>query len=317
MTVKTASRIKTLRSGRIFKTASSLFTAGLAAAVLLFSGCAGNKPDPSGDISADIVEVLPAATHEAVVVPGTSLPTALPTDEILTPAPTEEPSSLEGKLYSGLVHPLNGSEPMSSSWQGESVDIDGDGIPNRLHVANVDGGPTFCIDGEPFLDCGTRVFLASLDGKNIVFLSQKPDSEGYFVFYPQRDGNLFCRLFGIARKGDPAELIHKASYEEYIRAGLDIMLHNPVLYTSVNGASRTLRLDMDGDGSKDEISFDSELLYVNGQRNEKILSTTMPRFIWDEARGCIALSGSAGDYALNLMLENGLLTEEISYAQLL
>ena len=300
-----------------FKTAFALFTAVLAAAVLLFSGCAGNKPDPSGDISADIVEVLPAATPDSVIVPETSQPAALPTEAYFTPAPTDEPAAIEAKLLSGLVHPLNGGEPMSASWQGESVDIYGDGEPNRIHVANVDGGATLCIDGEPFLDCGTRVFLTSLDGKNIVFLSQKPDSEGYFVFYPQRGGNLFCRLFGIARTGDPAFLAHKASCEEYIRAGLDIMLHNPLLYTSVDGASRTLRLDMDGDGSKDEIRFDSELLSVNGQRNEKILSTTMPRFIWDAEHGCIALSGSAGDYALNLRLENGLLTEDISYAQLL
>ena len=284
----------------------------LLAGVLALAGCAGKERDPEGNAAYEVIEIIPGTTPEpASATLGPEL------TEEPTPAPTAVPSTDEERLLAGLLLPLNGGEPISASFGGISLDIDSDGVRERIQVSDSDGGPALCIDTEPFMDIGTRVFLASLDGKNIVFLSQRPGEDGYFAFYPDEGGNLFCRLFAIASTGDPEDLVIRSSYEDYIRGGLDIMLHNPMLYSSESGSLRTLFIDLDGDGAKDEISFDSEVLSVNGQPNAKILSTTMPRFTWDEAHGAVVISGTAGDYALRLRLENGALIEEVSYADLL
>ncbi len=206
---------------------------------------------------------------------------------------------------------------MNAGSAGESIDIDGDGSSETLDVRDIDGGPVICIDGQPFMDIGVKLSLVSLDGRNMLFLSEKNNKEGYHLFYPDEDGNLFCRLFGFDRKGSADTLVIRSSYEEYVKNGLEIMLHNPVLYTSVSGDTRTLSLDMNGDGQRETIVFDSAALTVNGLENRPILSTTMPRFIYDAGHDAIVLSGSAGDYALSLRFDGSELHEDISYASLL
>ena len=74
---------------------------------------------------------------------------------------------------------------------------------------------------------------------------------------------------------------------------------------------------MDGDGAREEISFDGLTLALNGEDHSELLTATLPRFIWDEGRGSIALYGSAGDLAIFLFIENGKAVKETSYAQLL
>ena len=286
----------------------------LACFIALLPGCSGRGGEPEGTASPsyEVIEIIPGETGAVTNTPDEAAVTETP-----APTPTAEPTTAEGRILAGQILPLNNGEPLTASFAGETIDIDGDGAAERLSVLDIDGGPVFCVDGEPFLDVGSCVYLASLDGEHIVFLSQRPGENGYFIFYPDEGGNLFCRLFAIVREGSPEELLIRSSYEEYVRGGMDIMLHNPMLYTAVNGAERKLRLDMDGDGAADEIVFDSETLSVNGLPNGKILSTTMPRFIWDEAHNCIVLSGSAGDYALSLRLSGSELLEDISYANLL
>ena len=286
----------------------------LALFIALLPGCSGRgEPEETAAPSYEVIEILPRETSAAV----TNTPDEAVVTETPAPTPTAEPTTAEARILAGQILPLNNGEPLSASFEEELIDIDGDGAAERLSVLDVDGGPVFCVDGEPFMDVGSKVSLASLDGRHMVFLSQRPGEDGYFIFYPDEGGNLFCRLFAIVREGDPEGLVIRSSYEQYVQNGMDIMLHNPMLYTKVNGAERTLRLDMDGDGAADEIVFDSETLSVNGLKNGKILSTTMPRFIWDAAHSCITLSGSAGDYALSLRLTGGELLEDISYANLL
>ena len=281
----------------------------LAFAILPAAGCGGHDtPVPSDDPApGGIVDVIPVSPS----IPATAVSPA-PTE-----APTAEPVTLEGRILAGQVYPLAGGGVLGADSGAESVDIDGDGTPERLSVEDRDGGPAFCIDGEPFMDIGTKVSLVSLDGEHMLFLSEKPGEDGYFLFYPDEGGNLFCRLFGIARSGSSDSFVKRGSYEEYVRSGLDIMLHNPMLYTGVDGARRTLKLDMDGDGESEQIAFDSAVLTVNGLENAPILSTTMPRFTFDAEHGAIVLSGSAGDYALSLRFDGSSLNEDISYASLL
>lgn len=234
-----------------------------------------------------------------------------------TPAPTPEPSTLEGRILAGEIHALNGGEPISAGWSGERIDLDGDGFAEELAAPDIGGGPVFCISGEPFMDIGASVYIASLDGKTMVFLTEKEGEEGFRAFYPDREGNLFCRLFGIAREGSVSDFSIRGSLEEYVRGGLDIMLYNPRIYSGWEGARRTVELDMDGDGSRDILTFDSEVLSLNGVENDQILSTTMPRFIYDPEKDTIILYGSAGDYALRVFIENGEPAYDISYASLL
>lgn len=280
----------------------------LAAAALFAAGCRGSsgRTDDPEHGSTAVIDI-PAVTSpiETAVTPE---PTA---------APTAEPTSTEGRILAGAIYPLNGGEPVKKGWEGEDIDIDGDGIPEALRILMLDGGYTFCIDGEAFLTDGNIIRLASLDGKNIVFVTERPGEDGYNIFYPDPDGNLYCRLFAIARSGNSADLVIRSSFEEYIEHGLDIMLHNPMLYSVSEGAVRGIYLDMDGDGERDEIVFDSEVLSINGSDNAQILLTTMPRFIYDKDHGCIVLYGSAGDYALRLRLDRGELVSDISYATLL
>lgn len=275
----------------------------MAAAMLFAAGC-GKKP--SGDEPDAIIDI--------------GLPTLSPapegTDELL-PTPTPAPDTLEGRILSGLVYPLNGGEPTGLSFKAESVDLDGDGDPEEIAVSDVDGGPALTVDGEAFLDIGTKVSLASLDGKNIFFISETPGKEGFFVFHPDKEGNLFCRLYAIARKGSAEGLVTPAPVEDLIRGGLDVMLHDPLLYSAVDGAKRTVRLDMDGDGNNEEIVFDSEALSINGTEDRLILTTTMPRFVFDPERDTIVLYGSAGDTAIRLWVENGSVKFDQSYTTLL
>jgi hypothetical protein len=167
------------------------------------------------------------------------------------------------------------------------------------------------------MDIGVKLSLVSLDGSNMLFLSEKHNKEGYYLFYPDEGGNLYCRLFGIDRSGSSSSLVIRSSYEEYVKNGLEIMLHNPMIYTSVSGDTRTLSIDMNGDGQRESIVFDPAVLTVNGLENAPILSTTMPRFIYDAGHDSIVLSGSAGDYALSLRYDGSELHEDISYASLL
>lgn len=289
-------------------TVYAAFTALLLIAAMLLYGCRGK---PSGD---------PSSTDDSSVVidiPGdTSAPATAVTPEP-TAAPTPEPSTLEGRILSGLVYALNGGEMITASYSGEDVDIDLDGHPDSLCVKDIDGGPVFCIGDEPFMDIGSRVYLASLDGSSMVFLSETDGEDGYRVFYPDEEGNLYCRLFAIARSGRAIELEKRGSYEEYIRNGLDIMLHNPRLYSSVEGSMRTVLMDMDGDGSPETIEFDDDELMLNGTLNAQLPTTTMPRFVYDPERDTIVLYGSAGDYAIKLFIKDGVTDYELSYASLL
>lgn len=295
----------------------------IAAALLFAAGCSHGPGTDDPEVIIDIGSSAPE--------PGVS---SAPTE-----APTPVPETLEGKILAGLVYPLNFGEPASASFKAESVDIDGDGEAELLSVEDIDGGPVFSIDGEAFLDVGSVISLASLDGKNIFFVSETPGRDGFFIFHPDHDGNLFCRLFGIGRKGSFAEVVSAAGAasseageigfnvtppsalpaetEALIRAGLDVMLHDPLLYSSVDGAVRTVRLDMDGDGEKETIVFDSETLSINGAEDRLILTTTMPRFVFDPERDTIVLYGSAGDTAIRLWVENGEVKFDQSYTTLL
>lgn len=284
-----------------------VISAALAAAALsaLLTGC-GKASDPAPG-EPEVIDVIPGATLAPVEAP-TPAPTAVP---------TEEPTTLEGRILAGVVYPLFGGRVINAGTEGESVDINGDGSPETLDVRDIDGGPVFCIDGKPFMDIGVKLSLVSLDGSNMLFLSEKHNKEGYYLFYPDEGGNLYCRLFGIDRSGSSSSLVIRSSYEEYVKNGLEIMLHNPMIYTSVSGDTRTLSIDMNGDGQRESIVFDPAVLTVNGLENAPILSTTMPRFIYDAGHDSIVLSGSAGDYALSLRYDGSELHEDISYASLL
>lgn len=290
-----------------FRFAALILLLAALAGILAGCGSGGGETGPTEAPPVEIIDVRPGSTSSPV--------TAVTPDP--TPAPTAEPDTLEGKILAGVVYPIGRGEPIGDGFEAESVDIDRDGVSERLSVEDIDGGPTFCIDGAPFMDIGNRLFLASPDGRSMVFLSQKPGEDGYFAFYPDEDGNLYCRLFAIARSGSPEQFTVRSSVEEQIMAGLDVMLHNPMLYDSVSESKRSLRLDLNGDGSKETIEFDSAVLTVNGIENAAILSTTMPRFIYDAEHDAIVLYGSAGDYALRLRYDGSELIEDISYASLL
>ncbi|MBQ4341317.1 MAG: hypothetical protein II756_02290 [Clostridia bacterium] len=308
-------------------TGKKLRCAGLLLAVLsalgAFCGCSAG-----GAFSAQTVEIEPhaylTALPEVTCVPE-------PTDEpagsqgygfetpepSLVPETTQGPSDDESLVLSGGVYPLFDGQPLTREWAGESFDVDGDGAKETISVSEYDGGDTLMIDGEPFMDGGLRVSLVSFDGRTMLFCAQKPGDDTLRFFYPDEEGNLYCRLFGFARGVTAEALAALPTHEERVRAGLDIMLHNPQMYSAVDGGFRTVELDMDGDGLADRIVFDGTRLKINGFENRQILSATMPRFAYDAARGSIVLTGSAGDYSLILRLENGMLKEEISYAQLL
>jgi hypothetical protein len=271
----------------------------LALACLLF-GCRGKHTEPT------VIDV--PVSSEGPATAFTPVPTA---------APTPAPDTLEAKILAGEIYALNGGAPLGRGWGGEAIDLDCDGAPDALTVSEVGGGPTFCISGEPFMDVGASVYIASLDGKTMVFITEKAGEDGFRVFYPDREGNLFCRLFGVARAGSVSDFTIRGSLEEYVRNGLDIMLYNPRIYSGQEGAERKVELDMDGDGSRDILIFDSEALSLNGVENDQILSTTMPRFIYDPEKDTIILYGSAGDYALRVFIENGEPAYDISYASLL
>lgn len=283
-------------------------------AALAFAGC-GERPQGE-----PIVEIPPHGQETPAAGEPTEAPvlteaaTAEPTEYA---APTDEPPTLEAQILSGAVYPLFNGQTLDGSWEGVSLDVDGDGVQETICVSERDGGDTVLIDGEPFMDGGLKVSLVSFDGEHMLFCARKPGDEALRFFYPDEDGNLFCRLFGVSRGADAGALASLSSDEERIRAGLDIMLHNPLLYDSVTGDIRNILLDMDGDGTDERIVFDGMRLTINGFENRQILSATMPRFAYDSAHGCIVLTGSAGDYSLILRLENGQLKEDISYAQLL
>lgn len=286
-------------------------------ALLLFGMVSGCTRPPAG---VPIVDIPPYEQATVATVAPTEAPeitesaTAEPTESA---APTPEPPTLEARILSGAAYPLFNGQPLDKSWEGLDIDIDGDGAAEAIRVTEYDGGDTLTIDGEPFMDGGLEVTLVSFDGMNMLFCAQKAGEEELRFFCPDENGNLFCRLFGVSRGAEAGDLASLSTNEERIRAGLDIMLFNPLLYASVSGDVRTVLLDMDGDGMKDNIVFDGVVLTVNGQENRQILLATMPRFAYDPEHGCIVLTGSAGDYSLNLRLENGRLTEEISYAKLL
>lgn len=256
---------------------------------------------------------VPEPTDEPAGSEGYGADTPGPT---LAPEPTQAPSD-EERVLSGGVYPLFDGQPLTREWAGESMDIDGDGVDERVTVSEYDGGDTLMIDGEPFMDGGLCVSLVSFNGQTMLFCAQKPGDDTLRFFYPDEEGNLYCRLFGFARGVTAETLAALPSHEERVRAGLDIMLHNPQMYSAVDGDYRTVELDMDGDGMPDRIVFDGTRLKINGFENRQILTATMPRFAYDAAHGSIVLTGSAGDYSLILRLENGLLKEDISYAQLL
>lgn len=250
----------------------------------------------------------PTATH-------TPSPTPKPTP---TPAPTPTPRPEEW-ILSGHLYPLNNGDPIGYGWPGERIDLDGDGSPEYINIRDVDGGLTLCIDDEPFLADDFRVYLVSLDGRRIVFLVERVGArqDGYSIFYPDPYGNLYCRLFGVVRHGKPEDFVMCSSYEDYIKHGLDIMLLNPLIYSSTAGGKRTILLDMDGDGAKDEIVIDGSLLTINGYEDERMLATTLPRFFYDPDRNAIGLYGSGGDYAIRLWLHADSIEPDVSYVKLL
>ncbi|MCR5808320.1 MAG: hypothetical protein K6G56_02020 [Clostridiales bacterium] len=235
-----------------------------------------------------------------------------------TAAPTQTPSADE-MIRRGIPYALNNGDPIGYGWKGERVDIDGDGAPEFINIREVDGGLTLCIDDEPFLADDFRVYLVSLDGRHVVFLVDKGAArqDGYSIFYPDPYGNLYCRLFGVVRHGKPEDFVKCDTFEDYIKNGLDIMLLNPVLYSSTAGGRRTILLDMDGDGVKDEIVIDGSTLYINGYEDTQMLAATLPRFFYDEQRNAIGIYGSGGDYAIRLWLHADGLEPEVSYVKLL
>lgn len=233
-----------------------------------------------------------------------------------TEAPTPTPAPIEERVLSGYVYQLNGGKAVGKKYEGDEIDLDGDGVKERLEVKKVDGAYSFCIDGEPFMADGLKIRLASPDGRRIMFVTER-ENGGFNIFYPDREGNLFCRLFAVSRSGDAADYSPSPSYEESIRKGLDIMLYNPAIYTRSYGAERTIKLDMDGDGVKEEIVFDDSTITINGQADDTLLTTTMPRFIYDAEKDTIILYGSSGGFAVTLRMENGKLVSETKYVDLL
>lgn len=305
MLVRYGSPFKTHLNGLVkAATAGILIIGSTAAAGCRFMPVKAVDASPTELVTVDID---PAPAYDALTEI-TAEPTAVP---------TAEPVTIEEKLLAGIQYPLDGGNPIDGMWTGEYVDIDGDGTAERLHVADIDGGPVFCIDDEPFMDVGSKITLASLDGKNIVFITEKVYEPGFSVFYPDEDGNLYCRLFAVSSEGHANALERCSSYEEYIEAGLEIILENPMLYSKTEDGLRFIELDMNLDGKKDEISFDSTTLSVNGRENQNIMKTTMPRFRYDAERDSIVIYGSAGDFALSLRLDGRDLVENISHPKLL
>ena len=296
MLVRYGSPFKTHLNGLVkAATAGILIIGSTAAAGCRFMPVKAVDASPTELVTVDID---PAPAYDALTEI-TAEPTAVP---------TAEPVTIEEKLLAGIQYPLDGGNPIDGMWTWEYVDIDGDGTAERLHVADIDGGPVFCIDDEPFMDVGSKITLASLDGKNIVFITEK-------VYEP--GGNLYCRLFAVSSEGHANALERCSSYEEYIEAGLEIILENPMLYSKTEDGRRFIELDMNLDGKKDEISFDSTTLSVNGRENQNIMKTTMPRFRYDAERDSIVIYGSAGDFALSLRLDGRDLVENISHPKLL
>ena len=277
-----------------------LFAALTAIILIAFalSGCA-KKPVYSGEIA--IVEV----------------PNGTPAPAVLDPDGTETPGSLEDRIRAGYVHPLNGGEPLEAGWPGESVDIDSDGVPELIDIRDIDGCPTVCINGRAFMTDGSRVLLASPDGNRIMFLQEKAaPEEGYIIFYPDESGGTYCRIYAVSGKGRAEDLTPCSSLEQLVRSGLDLMLFNPAAYSSFTD-ERRIDIDMDGDGVSEHVVFDSVSLSINGCVNTEILSTAMPRFVYDAETNAILLCGSAGDYTLRLRFADGELHEQISYTSLL
>lgn len=296
------------KAKRPFRPAALLLAALLLTA--LFASCKGNH-------SGAIEVVIPPAGDEAArtaspTEPAHSDPSAEPSS-----APSQYPETLRSRALAGEVIPVSGGKAAGAGMEPVSVDIDGDGAEDLLSVEDIGGGPVFCIGGEPFLDVGQSVYIASPDGKNIVFLTEKAGEEGFRMFFADYNGNLFCRFVGRMANGRAEEFPRLSSWEEYVRAGLEIPLQSPILYEEGEPGRHTVRLDMDGDGAREEISFDGLTLTLNGEDHSELLTATLPRFIWDEGRGSIALYGSAGDLAIFLFIENGKVVKETSYAQLL
>lgn len=266
------------------------------------------------------VIVIPEPSEQTALPTGggysapTAAPTAAPSSE---PTPTALPATNRDRLLAGQIVPVTGIIPESDETAPVFCDIDGDGKEERLSVEDIDGGPVFCISGEPFLDADQRVCLASLDGKNVFFLTEREGEEGFSVFYADYSGNLFCRFVGRMNNGSAAELERLSSWEEYVRAGLELPLQSPPLYEDNGAGKHTVRLDMDGDGAKETIEFDGVTLTLNGEDFSELMLSTLPRFIYDEDRSSIALYGSAGDVAVRLFIENGKVVKDVSYAQLL
>lgn len=313
-------------------TAAALTAIALLTAFLSF-GCRGCRKPAEDDVLVLIPESSYAPARATVPEPTdndekkTEEPTLVPETE--TPAPTETPTptplptatpaavAAEETIRSGGVYALNGGKPVGKDYAGEYIDIDGDGTKDALEVKKVEGAYTFCINGEPFLDAGACIRLASPDGRRTMFITDRKVAEGYNIFYPDSEGNLFCRLFAVSRSGTAADYSPSGSIEEGIREGLDVIMQNPAIYSTSYGADRAIRIDMDGDGVKDDVLFDNSTVTINGQEDTKLLSTTMPRFIYDAEKNTIVLYGSAGDFAVMLWLENGELQSAIKYADLL
>lgn len=295
----------------------------LSALLTLFAGCShrneevvvyiperedtlprAHTPEPSqSDDTAEPTQIM------------TEAPTAEPTEEPTAP-PTATPAPVEERVLSGTVYALNGGKEVGKKYEGESIDIDGDGVKELLEVKKADGMYSFCIDGKPFMADGQKIWLASPDGNRIMFAAESANG-GFNLFYPDEDGNLFCRLYAVCRTGSVEDLSPAASYEESIRNGVDIMLFNPAVYSGVSGAERTIKLDMDGDGVKDEIVFDSNKVSINGQEDTELPLTTMPRFAYDAEKDTIILLGTSGGDAVTLRLENGKLVSETKHVDLL
>lgn len=297
-------------------TASSIFAAIAACSCLFFiAGCRGNnKPAEPYEV------VIPPAWEDTATTAPSFTEPPISSDEA-TAEPTEEatpaPVTLRSRALSGEVIPVTGGEPAKAGMEPVSVDIDGDGVGEALSVEDIDGGPVFCIGGEPFLDVGQRVYLTSPDGKNIVFLTEKEGEEGFRMFLADKNGNLFCRFVGRMPNGRAEDFTRYPTWEEHIRAGLEVPLQSPAIYEDPSPDTHTVRLDMDGDGVKEEIVFGGAVLTLNGEDHSELLTATLPRFIFDRELGTIVLYGSAGDLAIRLYIENGQVMKSVSYAQLL
>lgn len=277
----------------------------LTALLTLLSSCQGDEPDVIVDIGGGT---------EAPTSPAQNTDAPKSTDGAATTAPTHKPDTIEARVLAGEIIRISdgGTIPL-----GTEADLDGDGVRETISMGESDGAPTVLVNGEAFMDAGARLYLASFDGKNIVILSEKEGRDGFMAFYPDFDGNLFCRLYAVKEHGAIEELVHRDSLEDYIKDGLDIMLFNPYLYAGADGDTRTVMLDMDGDGVRETITFSGLSLNILGGTDERITLTTMPRFGFDEDKNTIVLKGSAGDYVLKLFVENGALKSEMSWAKLL